>query len=212
VDAIGPFGTVDPIGTVQSVDPAAPLGAVVKRALVVGGTGMLSGCVAELVRDGWQVVVPSRRYAPIPADLPEPADESRQALWVEADWAAPESFAERAEKALNGRAELLVAWVHDAYRAAVLAAVAPLLTPEAAVVEVLGSAAAQPLAGTAEPTLPEHDTQLVVLGFVRDGESTRWLTHRETSEGVLDAVHRALAGRPPAVHQIGEVSQYSIRI
>jgi NAD(P)-dependent dehydrogenase (short-subunit alcohol dehydrogenase family) len=196
VDAIGPVEPVDP------VDAAGPLGAVVKRALVVGGTGMLSGCVAELVRDGWQVVVPSRRYAPIPADLPEPADESRQALWVEADWAAPESFAERAEKALSGKAELLVAWVHDAYRAEVLAAIAPLLTPEAAVVEVLGSSAAQLLAGTAEPTLPDHDTQLVVLGFIRDGESTRW----------LDAVHRALAGRPPAVHQIGEVSQYSIRI
>ncbi|HEX3782170.1 MAG TPA: hypothetical protein VHX38_21115 [Pseudonocardiaceae bacterium] len=182
-----------------------------KRALVVGGTGMLAGCVAELVRDGWQVVVPSRRYAPIPADLPEYADD-RQALWVEADWAAPEDFAQRAEKALGGKAELLVAWVHDAYRAEVLAAITPLLTSDAAVVEVRGSSAAQPLGAAAEPSLPEHVTQLVVLGFVRDGESTRWLTHRETSEGVLDAVHRALAARPPAVHQIGELSQYAIRI
>jgi NAD(P)-dependent dehydrogenase (short-subunit alcohol dehydrogenase family) len=185
--------------------------AIMKRALVVGGTGMLSGCVAELVRDGWQVVVPSRRYAPIPADIAESADDPK-ALWVEADWAAPESFAERAGKALGGKAELLVAWVHDAYRAEVLAAIEPLLAGDAAVVEVLGSSAAQPLGGVAEPSLPGHETQLVVLGFVRDGESTRWLTHRETSEGVLDAVHRALAGRPPAVHQIGELSQYSVRI
>lgn len=183
-----------------------------KHALVVGGTGMLSGVVAELVRDGWHVVVPSRRYAPIPADLPESAHDDRRALWVEADWAAPESFAERAEKALGGKAELLVAWVHDAYREDVLAAITPLLATDAVVVEVRGSAAAAPDSDGAEPSLPEHDTQLVVLGFVRDGESTRWLTHREISEGVLDAVRRALADRPPATHQIGEVNQYAIRV
>ncbi|HJP78049.1 MAG TPA: hypothetical protein VJ914_27500 [Pseudonocardiaceae bacterium] len=183
-----------------------------KRALVVGGTGMLSGAVAELVRDGWFVVVPSRRYAPIPLDLPESADDERRALWIEADWSAPESFAERAERALGGKAELLVAWVHDAYREDVLAAITPLLTADAAVVEVRGAAAAQPHGGEPEPSLPAHETQLVVLGFVRDRESVRWLTHREISEGVLDAVHRALAARPPATLQIGETNQYAIRV
>ncbi len=34
-----------------------------RRALVVGGTGKLSGVVGELVRDGWYVVTPSRRDA-----------------------------------------------------------------------------------------------------------------------------------------------------
>ena len=182
------------------------------RALVVGGTGMLSGVVAELVRDGCHVVVPSRRYAPIPLDLPGSATDGRRALWVEADWAAPESFAERAEKALGGKAELLVAWVHDAYRDDVLAAITPLLATDAAVVEVRGSSAAQSVGRELEPSLPAHQTQLVVLGFVRDGEGTRWLTHREISEGVLDAVRRALARRPPATHQIGEVNSYAVRV
>jgi NAD(P)-dependent dehydrogenase (short-subunit alcohol dehydrogenase family) len=185
------------------------LGHYMKGALVVGGTGMLSGVVAELVRDGWHVVIPSRRYAPIPADFPH---SERQALWVEADWAAPESFAERARKALGGPADLLVAWVHDAYRVDVLNAITPLLSTSAVVVEVRGAAAAQPDSGRPEPSLPEHETQLVVLGFVRDGEGTRWLTHGEISDGVLDAVRRALADRPPATHQIGEVNQYAIRV
>lgn len=183
-----------------------------KRALVVGGTGMLSGVVAELVEDGWHVVVPSRRYAPIPLDLPESTSDERRALWVEADWAAPESFAQRAKKALGGKAELLVAWVHDAYREDVLAAITPLLTTDAAVVEVRGAAAAAPTGGEVEPSLLAHETQLVVLGFVRDGEGTRWLTHREISDGVVDAVHRALAERPPATHQIGEVNSYAVRV
>ncbi|HEX4220812.1 MAG TPA: hypothetical protein VHZ97_00470 [Pseudonocardiaceae bacterium] len=188
------------------------LGLLMKRALVVGGTGMLSGVVAELVLDGWHVVVPSRRYAPIPLDLPDSAIDDRRALWVEADWAAPESFAERAGKALGGQAELVVAWVHDAYREDVLAAITPLLATDAAVVEVRGSAAAAPARGEIEPSLPAHETQLVVLGFVRDGEGTRWLTHREISEGVLDAVRRALADRPPATHQIGEINSYAVRV
>jgi NAD(P)-dependent dehydrogenase (short-subunit alcohol dehydrogenase family) len=182
-----------------------------KRALVVGGTGMLSGVVAELVLDGWHVVVPSRRYAPIPLDRPEPAD-NRRALWVEADWSAPESFAQRAGKALGGPAELLVAWVHDAYRDEVLAAITPLLAADAAMVEVRGSAAAAPGGAEFEPSLPAHRTQLVVLGFVRDGEGIRWLTHREISEGVLDAVRRALGDRPQATHQIGEINSYAARV
>ena len=32
-----------------------------KRALVLGGTGMLAGCAETLVADGWHVVLPSRR-------------------------------------------------------------------------------------------------------------------------------------------------------
>jgi len=37
------------------------------RALVAGGTGRLSGVVAELVPDGWYVAAPSRRDAsPVP--------------------------------------------------------------------------------------------------------------------------------------------------
>ncbi|HEV3359178.1 MAG TPA: hypothetical protein VG247_20435 [Pseudonocardiaceae bacterium] len=184
-----------------------------RRALVVGGTGMLSGVVAELVRDGWHVVVPSRRYAPIPLDLPESAgDDDRQAIWIEADWSEPGSFAERADRALGGEADLLVAWVHDAYREDVLAAVTPLLARGAVVVEVRGATAAAPHGGKPEPSLPEHETQLVVLGFVRDGEGTRWLTHREISEGVLEAVRRALADRPPETHQIGEVNSYAGRV
>jgi hypothetical protein len=62
-----------------------------------------------------------------------------------------------------------------------------------------------------DPALEGHPTQQVVLGFVRHGGSTRWLSHEETSVGVLEAVHRALDNRPPSVHQVGEVDTWVTR-
>jgi hypothetical protein len=181
-----------------------------RRALVIGGTGMLAGCAAALVADGWHVVLPSRRYAPIP-DRSTNGHSSNKALWVQADWAVPAELAVRAERALNGKADLLVAWVHPAAQPSVLRAVAPLLTPDAPVVEVHDISSANPLGGCPDPVLDDHPTQQVVLGYVRDAGRTRWLTHAETAEGVLDAVHRALDGRPPGVHQVGEFRSYPTR-
>lgn len=179
-----------------------------RRALVIGGTGMLAGCVAALVQDGWHVVLPSRRYAPIPAEAGGNGTGSSKALWVEADWAEPRVLAARAEKALGGKADLLVAWVHSAARPSVLRAVGPLLAEGAPVVEVHGSASANPVGGCPDPVLEDHPTQQVVLGFVRQDGRTRWLTHAETAAGVLDAVQRALDGRAPGVHQVGEFRSY----
>jgi NAD(P)-dependent dehydrogenase (short-subunit alcohol dehydrogenase family) len=176
-----------------------------KRALVLGGTGMLAGCAEALVADGWHVVLPSRRYAPIPAtDSAGDGDDHRKALWVQATWSEPDALAAGAARALGGPADLLVAWVHGTERVSVLRAVAPLLAPGAPVVEVHGSASANPVGGCPDPVLDGHPTQQVVLGFVRHAGRTRWLTHQEISAGVLDGVRRALAGKKPAVHQVGE--------
>ncbi|HEU5475126.1 MAG TPA: hypothetical protein VFV67_31155 [Actinophytocola sp.] len=177
-----------------------------RRALIIGGTGMLAGCASALIADGWHVVLPSRRYAPIPDTATGNGD--RKALWVQADWAEPKQLASRAETALGGRADLLVAWVHGPARPSVLRAVAPLLADGAPVVEVHGSSSANPVGGCPDPVLPDHPTQQVVLGFVRQGGRTRWLTHAETAAGVLDAVRRALDGRPPGVHHVGEFRPY----
>lgn len=168
---------------------------------------MLSACTSALVAEGWHVVLPSRRYAPIPA-TPSNGGGGR-ALWVAADWSDPAGLATRARRALGGPVDLLVAWVHREHRAAVLEEVAPLLAVGAPIVEVHGSAAAVLVDGYPEPVLMDHPTQQVVLGFVPVGRTSRRLTHEEISAGVLAAVRRALAGRPPAVHQVGEPRPWS---
>lgn len=173
---------------------------VARRALVLGGTGMLAGVATALLDDGWYVVLPSRRRPGMPATN----GDGRGAHWVKADWTMPDALADAARDALRGPADLLVAWVHREVRASVLRAVLPLLAPDAPVVEVHGSASANPVGGCPDPILADHPTQQVVLGYVRHAGRTRWLTHQEISTGVLDAVKRALAGKSPHVHQVGE--------
>lgn len=173
---------------------------VARRALVLGGTGMLAGVAAALLADGWYVVLPSRRRPSTPATN----GNCHNARWVTADWTMPVALADTAREALGGPADLLVAWVHREVRHSVLRSVVPLLADRAPVVEVHGSASANPLGGCPDPILADHPTQQVVLGYVRHAGRTRWLTHQEISAGVLDAVNRALAGKPPHVHQVGE--------
>jgi hypothetical protein len=174
---------------------------------VISGTGMLSACTSVLVAEGWHVVLPSRRYAPIPT-TPGGTGTGR-ALWVAADWSDPADLARRARRALGAPAELLVAWVRHEHRAAVLHEVAPLLKRGAPIVEVHGSAAALLSQGYPEPVLPDHPTQQVVLGFVPVGRTSRRLSHEEISAGILAAVRRALADKPPALHQVGEPRPWS---
>jgi NAD(P)-dependent dehydrogenase (short-subunit alcohol dehydrogenase family) len=178
--------------------------------LVIGGTGMLAACTSVLVADGWQVVLPCRRYAPIPTV--SVGSHAGRALWVAADWSDPVGLADRARRALGGPVELLVTWVRREHRQALLEAVAPLLAPDAPVVEVHGSAAFDPASGYPDPVLPNHPTQQLVLGFVPAGGTCRRLSHEEISEGVLDALDRALAGKPPGVYQVGEPRPWPVTV
>ncbi|GAA2661150.1 MULTISPECIES: hypothetical protein [Actinosynnema] len=199
-------------------------------ALVLGGTGMLKGCSDELVEQGWQVVLPSRRARLTPGQavreavrrrghVPTPrtaavgagAGTGGSVVQVAADWSRPQELAGLVNDALLRPAGLLVAWVHDSYRVPVLNAVAPLLDAGAPVVEVHDISAVSPTGGLPEPVLPGHPTQQVVLGFVRRDGRTRWLSHEQTASGVMEAVHRALAGDPPSVRQVGEVDTWEVR-
>lgn len=172
------------------------------RALLLTGSGMLAGCVAALAKEGWRVVVPSRRHAPIP--VPREAESAGRAVWVHVDWADPPGLLDGAGRALRGPADLLVTWLSAGSRHSITAAMAPLLRPGAPVVEVHDSPAVRATADGIDPALPEHPTQQVVLGYVDAGGRRRWLTNGEITDGVLDAMSRALAGHHPTLHQVGE--------
>ena len=191
------------------------------RALILAGTGMLTGVAEELVRDGWHVVLPSRHYHPIAVfeqqrgaaalralrprgHRPDRAgghDERGRAIWVEAGWDHPRQLATKAESALGRPADLLVAWVHEQYRRPVLDAVEGMLAQRAPVVEVRG-AGGPPV--EPEPLLIAHPTQLVLVGEVSEQGGNRPLSHGEITDGVLGAVRRAVDGRSPSLHQVGQ--------
>ncbi len=186
--------------------------------MILGGTGMVDEVARMLIGEGWRVVLPSRRPNPIARAGGRPAlrasrprghrpngkpGGSGDAIWVEAQWERPRELARRAEHALGGPAELLVAWVHESYRRSVLGAVERLLTAEAPIVEVRDGIGIG-TSDQADPLLVEHPTQQVFLGSRSGWDGARVLTHAEITEGVLDAVRRALEGRPTSVHQIGQ--------
>ncbi len=191
--------------------------------MILAGTGMLSEVAETLVREGWHVVLPSRRYSPIA--VPEPKQgvaalkalrprghrptngtgtgggrKPGRALWVESHWDRPRELAKKAEAALGGPADLMVAWVHEQYRRSVLGACERLLTPHAPVVEVRG-AGGPPV--EPEPLLTAHPTQLVMVGAVSELDNSRPLAHAELSGAILFAVNRAVEGRPTSLHQVG---------
>ncbi|HUQ61923.1 hypothetical protein [Lentzea sp.] len=164
-----------------------------RTALVLGGTGMLTGCARQLLQRGWQVVLPSRTRPLMADDGPGRAarasiSRGHRPTWVRADWARPDELAAEVADELQGKpVNLLVAWVHTSYRLSVLTAVRHLLAEDTPVVEV------HTCAPVPDPVLP-HPTQQVLLGhFAHDA------SHR-TSRAVLEAVERALEGRPPSLH------------
>ncbi|GAB3695501.1 short-chain dehydrogenase [Nocardiopsis oceani] len=187
-------------------DPVDALDGLRGRALVIGGTGMLSGAVRGLAGLGWELVVPSRNPWRAPP---------RGVRWVRSEWGDPGALTEavRATGTTTGSAhepapfDLLVAWVHTPHRERVLTAVEPLLSKRAVVVEVWGSASRNPLT-TLPPPVLDLPTHQAVLGYQRHNGGTRWLTDGEISEGVLAAARSALTGALPRVHEVGTLTPW----
>lgn len=163
---------------------------------------MLNGVTRTLVYDGWNVILPCRRYSPVPLDGDEP---SGRAVWLEAHWDRPEELAQQVAETLDGKSvDLLVTWLHDSYREPVSKAVEPLLAPAAPVVEVWSqtSATTVPEQPTSEP-LAGHSVQRILLGEVSAFDEERALGQGEIVASVGAAVDRALSGAPSSRHEAG---------
>ncbi|WP_017612769.1 Rossmann-fold NAD(P)-binding domain-containing protein [Nocardiopsis salina] len=169
-----------------------------RELLVVGGTGMLRPAVHDLLGSGARVVLVSRRPERAAAGAP---DRGRL-VPVAADWSAPERLGEAVREATGGRpmAEALL-WVHTPYDEGVHASLDPLLSADATVVQLWGSAGADPRLSRPLPGqyAPPRAYRSVVLGFADTARATRWLTDREVSDGALralsDAAPEQIVGR-----------------
>ncbi|WP_156756221.1 Rossmann-fold NAD(P)-binding domain-containing protein [Actinokineospora pegani] len=159
------------------------------RALVIGGTGLLSGVAVELAGRGWRVVLPSRR--------PDPGVASG-VRWVSAGWSAPDPrLPARLATALGGPADLVVVWAHGGLHGPMADNILPLLADDAPIVE-LHSGVSCPVAEH-----PGHPKHRVLLGLVDYAGRTRRLSPAETTEATLAAVDRATDGKLPSTHQVG---------
>ena len=156
-----------------------------RHALVVGGTGMLAGLVAALAERGERVTVVARNRRPLPPGVVQLALDYRSTDELRRGLAG--AIGER------GPIELAVCWIHtdapDAPRV-----VAESVALRGRLVQVFGTRV-WPLS----PAPDEIEYRQVLLGAVRKGSGSRWLTDKEISTGVLAALDE---GEPVAV--VGE--------
>lgn len=164
------------------------------HALVVGGTGMLRAVAIELGRRGHATTVVARGRG----DLSEMADESRGRVHpLPLDYGDHEALVDGLRAAVQSRGPfaLVVAWIHDSAPQApvTVARIATLGGTPVRYLHVLGSAADDPSAPDPQRRAAFEAIQgiayeEVVLGFVRDGDDSRWLTDAEIAIGVLAAI------------------------
>lgn len=178
------------------------------RVLIVGGTGMLRPATRQLIADGHEVVVVARH--------PERAVAGTEAAaglhLVSADWQRPAELVDRiAEKVGDLLPDRAILWVHDPPGQRLHDQLGRVLTPDATVVRLLGSATHDPARGSAEvepPPVyaPPRDYRTVVLGFEGEGVATRWLTDEEISGGALAAL-----SDPRPTRTVGRTEPWSDR-
>jgi len=182
------------------------------HALVVGGTGMLSGLCLRLVQDGWDVSVVARHASTFAARA-----KHTGLVGFDCDYTDGDAL-DRVLDDVSMRPRplrLVVAWIHSTAPDAARRIAARAVMPDAALrfLHVLGSA-------VADPARPERldawrnrvvsglpiDYAQAVLGFVVEGGRSRWLTNAEISDGVYQA---AMSARGFSI--VGTVAPWSVR-
>jgi hypothetical protein len=175
---------------------------MIQRALVVGGSGMLTGLCRSLLDTGAQVAVLARNERRIrmiaPAIEPLICDYN--------DTAAP-----TATLAAHEPFDLAIAWIHGRCPQQ-RRLLAEHVRPGGRFIQVLGSAHGDPshperlaeMACAAEGLPVAY--QAVVLGFAVERGRSRWLTDTEICGGVLAAVQ---SGAPLSI--VGTVEPWSAK-
>ena len=162
-----------------------------RHVLVVGGTGMLAGVVHGLAEPGVLVSVVARGrrgLARVAADAPAGSTVSG----VRVDYRESDHVVAslRDVQAADGPFDLAICWIHGSAPAAPTLVMAQ-MPPGSTFLHVLGSGAADPARGDERRELAPAAGVVyrqVVLGFVVEGDRSRWLTHAEIAAGVLEAI------------------------
>lgn len=159
------------------------------HALVIGGSGMLAGSVLWLAEQGYQVSVVGRNVAKL-----EKLTSRHPALHpLAADYYDLDRFLSIVQEAVakRGTFSRVVAWIHQQEEKILGRLSQELFADPDHVWElfhVLGSSS--DLAEIEKQLNPPHNCKYhqIKLGFVVEGNRSRWLTHEEISNGVIEGM------------------------
>jgi hypothetical protein len=166
--------------------------------LVVGGTGMLRPLVKALIKIGNDVTVLARTasgFERLRLDLTQSEQQQMHPRIV--DYRNLEQLSQTVEIAIKERGALstVIAWIHsDAIESdKIIYDVAYNDQPNFRYFKILGSSADDSSLykidlNTQSQTLFGKCYRRVVLGFILEGETSRWLTNDEISQGILEAI------------------------
>ncbi|WP_176224011.1 short-chain dehydrogenase [Thalassobacillus devorans] len=162
-----------------------------KHALVIGGTGMLAETTLWLADQGYHVSVVVRNKQKMDK-LIERSTRSDKLIPVLVDYKNTEGLIHRLREDFerHGTPQLVVAWIHsDAGKAreVILHEVAKATVPFNLYI-ILGSSHNRDVFRQ-EINVPDHGTlHIVQLGYVVEGNRSKWLVHDEIAHGVIDAI------------------------
>ncbi|PKR77158.1 short-chain dehydrogenase [Halalkalibacillus sediminis] len=161
-----------------------------KRALVVGGTGMLKEATIWLHHQGYRVSVIGRSHEKMDK-LIQLAEHPKLIEPLLVDYKKDTELKSTISHSIedNGGYDLVIAWIHsDAPQALNIIIECLHKDKKWSLFHVLGSSTdLDEIDQTVKRPLNGRYHQ-VQLGFIKKGNSTRWLTHKEISTGVIDAI------------------------
>jgi NAD(P)-dependent dehydrogenase (short-subunit alcohol dehydrogenase family) len=161
-----------------------------KHALVIGGTGMLSDVSLWLVSKGYRVSVVGRSEKRL-EQLRSQAKKPTSITPLLADYREEDLLTEQIREAVNeiGPLEMVVAWIHYPFKNVLETITREAENPQQwKLFHVIGSRANASMIHTDLHLAENCKYRQVQLGFVIEGEQSRWLTHEEISNGVIEAI------------------------
>ena len=184
-----------------------------RHALVVGGTGMLRGVCLGLAASGWTVSVIARRHAPLAALARDAAEQTGQNAIhpIPLDYHDIPSLALGIRTAIvtHGPISLAACYIHSSAPMAPFVIADTLAARACQFIHIVGSAAPDELwVDSTRDEIAAHPLityRRVILGFIRERDTSRWLTDEEICRGVLKAIDD-----PTPEQVIGTVSPWEL--
>lgn len=181
-----------------------------KHALVIGGTGMLSGATHWLVRQNYRVSVVARNQNRM-KKLIDQSENPSAITPVFVDYCNETDLHREINRIIheNGEIKLVVAWIHSIGKNT-LPIIAEVISKNSKdkwrLFHVLGSSTDLKKA-VRDVEIPAgcHYRQ-IQLGFVIENNFSRWLTHKEISDGIIECIQKDVP-----LHIIGTVEPWELR-
>lgn len=181
-----------------------------KHALVVGGTGMLSGVSLWLVEQGYHVSIIARHSWRM-EQLMNQTIFPNHITPLLVDYRHDNALRRQVNDTIinNGNIDVVVAWIHHSVANNALSIIVNEVAKnqdEWELFHVLGSSSN--LASIKQKAaVPDNCLYYQVqLGFVKEATYSRWLTNEEISSGVIEALQTK-----KAVHIVGQLEPWEDR-